>query len=204
MYYPKRIGEYSIEKVLGSGGFGDVLLGVNKKREKIFALKVSSIKAALTKEYKFLKELAGIENIPKVYEYSKSEPYDYFALELLGRNLNYHNNDKILTLECVCALGLELIDRLETIHNKDIIHRDIKPAQFLVSCDKTKIFLVDFGLAKHYKINGVHVEFKTRCKCKGSVCYASINNHMGFKQSRRDDLESLCYSLIYLIKGNLP
>ena len=204
MSYPPLIGSYYIEKKLGRGGFGDVLLGIDKRKKKKFALKASIVKETLFKEYRFLKELSGIEGIPKVYEYHKSEPYDYFELELLGRTLNYHNYDKILTLECVCAIGLEVIDILENTHKKDILHRDIKPTQLLLSSDETKIYLVDFGLSTYFKKNKIHKEFKTRCKCIGSISYASINNHMGFRQSRRDDLESLCYTLIYLAKGGLP
>ena len=204
MAYPKRIGPYTIETLLGSGGFGDVLLGVHEKTLERFAIKLSLMKKSLAKEYNILKELANTEGIPNVYDYRRLDVYDYFVTDLLGKCLNYQKDDKILTLECVCAIGIELIDRLESIHNRGIIHKDIKPSQFLISIDSTKIFLVDFGLSSHFMVDGAHKSFKTRCRCKGSVSFASVNNHMGFKQSRRDDLESLCYSIIYLIRGKLP
>ncbi|OMJ81080.1 hypothetical protein SteCoe_18542 [Stentor coeruleus] len=156
------------------------------------------------KEYGLLKHLSKLDGFMKVHEYGELEEEDYFVAELLGKNLSYNFNDRILSFECVCAIGLELLNKIEKMHENDVIHRDIKPSQFLISADKKSIYLVDFGMACFYRVNGDHKEFKTRRKCRGTVSYASINNHLGFRQSRRDDLESLCYSLLYLVRGGLP
>lgn len=204
MEFPKKIGPYKIFGTLGRGGFGQVYIGREAKTFINYALKVSTERENLKKEYKILRKLSQIKNFMKVYEYGILEDYDFMVMELLGKNLDYKSNDSMLSLQSISAIGIEILNRIEDMHNADIIHRDIKPSQFLLSKDKTNIYLVDYGMASYYRVNNAHKAFKTRCRFRGSVTFASINNHMGFKQSRRDDLESLCYSLLYLIKGDLP
>ncbi|OMJ91036.1 hypothetical protein SteCoe_6501 [Stentor coeruleus] len=204
MSFPKRIQQYSIEKVLGVGGYGQVFLASTTKTSEKIAVKVSHDRQSLMKEYGLLKHLSKLDGFMKVYEYGELEEEDFFVAELLGKNLSYNFNDRILSFECVCAIGLELLNKIEKMHENDVIHRDIKPSQFLISTDKKSIYLVDFGMACFFRVKGNNKEFKTRRKCRGTVSYASINNHLGFRQSRRDDLESLCYSLLYLVRGGLP
>ena len=204
MSFPRYIGQYKIDKKLGTGGFSHVFLGSTAKSSEKFAIKTCQDQELLQKEYKILKHLSQIPDMIKIFNQGQYDDGAYFVLEPLGRSLAYEFNDKILSLECVCAIGFELLTILEKVHCFDVIHRDLKPSQFLISLDKKSIKLIDFGLATFYKNQGVHKEFKTRCKCRGTVSYASINNHLGFRQSRRDDLESLCYSIIYLVKGGLP
>ncbi|OMJ70140.1 hypothetical protein SteCoe_31956 [Stentor coeruleus] len=204
MEFPKKIGPYTIFGTLGHGGFGQVYIGREAKTLTTYALKASNERESLKKEYKILRKLSQLKNFMRVYEYGILEEYDFIVMELLGKNLEYKNNDSLLSLQSISAIGIEILNRIEAMHNADIVHRDVKPSQFLLSNDKTNIYLVDYGMAGFYKVNNVHKAFKTRCRFRGSVTFASINNHMGFKQSRRDDLESLCYSLLYLIKGVLP
>lgn len=87
-------------------------------------------------------------------------------------------------------------------------HRDIKPGNFVVGIEQNskEIYLIDYGLAKHYidPRTRNHIPYTSNLPLAGTVRYSSINTHMGFEQSRRDDLESLAYSLIYLAKGVLP
>lgn len=204
MTCPKRIGQYHIDKSLGFGGFGQVFLGHKKKSLQEYAIKLSSALESLQKEYKILTHLQKIPGIPKVFEYGLQETHGFIVEERLGSSLAYDCNDYLLSLECVCAIGVQLINILEQVHKCGILHKDLKPAQFLRSVDQKELFLVDFGLSSFFVLDGRHKGFKTRRTCKGSVSFASINNHLGFKQSRRDDIESLCYSLIYLVHGKLP
>ena len=169
-----------------------------------FAIKVSADHESTAKEYKILKTLSSLPEFMKVYEFGNFGTFDFIVMEFLGKNFQYKENDVILSLRTVAAIGIEILDRIEKMHSLEIIHKDIKPSQFLLSSDRRNIVLVDYGMATYYREDGKHKSFKTRCNFKGSVMFASINNHMGFRQSRRDDLECLCYSLIYLLKGELP
>jgi serine/threonine protein kinase len=94
------------------------------------------------------------------------------------------------------------------LHYKHFIHRDIKPDNFVVGLNEAanKVFLIDFGLAKRYRRPGslVHIPPRDKKNLTGTARYASINTHKGLEQSRRDDLESLGYVLIYFLQGSLP
>jgi serine/threonine protein kinase len=204
MEVPKRIGPYSVYGTLGSGGYGQVLAVRDPKTLQNFAMKISEDKQSLQKEYKILKTLSKCEDFMKVFEFGSIDNFDFILMELFGKNLQYRDNDYIYSIKCVAAVGLEILNRIEKMHNLDIIHRDIKPSQCLLTSDKKKVFLVDFGLSTFFKIEGKHRVFKNKCRFKGSVIFSSINTHLGFRHSRRDDLESLSYTLLYMIRGNLP
>ena len=90
------------------------------------------------------------------------------------------------------------------MHESGILHRDLKPGNFLITLDKKNLKIVDFGIATYFRSGNHHKDFKTQRKCKGTSTFASINNHLGFRQSRRDDIECWCYSLMYLLTGGLP
>jgi len=100
-----------------------------------------------------------------------------------------------------------LLTRLEILHNLKIIHRDIKPENMVIGLGKESkvIHLIDFGLSKYFaNENGEHIIFQTKKGMIGTRRYASVNTHKGYSSSRRDDLESLGYVIIYFLKGHLP
>ena len=151
-----------------------------------------------------------IQGISKFYGYGETINYYYLILEFLGPNLIEllkYCNIKTFTIPTVCLLSLQIINRIETLHKFGFLHRDIKPENFLLGTeDKSNIvYLIDFGLSKKYKMkNNQHIPYREGRNLIGTARYSSINTHLGIEQSRRDDLESIGYLLIFFLKGKLP
>lgn len=201
---------YLIVELIGSGSFGEVYLAEDKKQKK-YALKIEGLKKTkLSKEYKVYKDmkLANVYNVPKVHQYLKTDDYNILVMDLLGPSLEelFTMYDKHLSLFTVLKIGVCIIDVIRDFHNAGYVHRDIKPNNFLVGrFDKAEIiYIMDFGLSKKYINNGKHIEESKINSVIGTPRYVSINVHNGIEPSRRDDLESICYMLIYFIKGKLP
>ena len=131
------------------------------------------------------------------------------VLDLLGPSLEdlFNYCHRKFSMNTVMYLFQQMISRIEFVHNKGFLHRDIKPDNFLTGLGKNaaKVYLIDFGLAKKYiRPDGAHIYFKENKKFIGTPRFASSNMHLGYALSRRDDLESLGYILIYFLKGVLP
>ena len=131
-------------------------------------------------------------------------------MELLGKSLEdlFQQQQKKLSVKTVCMIGIQILDRLQFIHSKNIIHRDIKPDNFVVGLDNKNyiIYVLDFGLSKKYRSSRTHqhIKFNINKKLTGTARYASINALKGCEQSRRDDLEAIGYVLMYFLRGSLP
>ena len=131
-------------------------------------------------------------------------------MELLGKSLEdiFQSQQKKFTLKTVCMVGIQMLDRLEFIHSKNIIHRDIKPDNFVLGLDNKShiIYILDFGLSKKFRSSRTHqhIKFSVNKKLTGTARYASINALRGCEQSRRDDLEAIGYVLMYFLRGSLP
>lgn len=207
--------------VIGKGSFGKVVYGKilegNKEQEVCFKVErsVQHKSSMLKEEYKIYQQLNSIEGVPKVYHSGSYKNYNFVVMDLLGPSLDKFFNicNKKLKLETSLFFGIQMIELLRNVHSAGIIHRDIKPNNFLFgtfSKDKgisnDKLYIIDFGLSARFidPFTNSHIPCKTNSKFIGTPRYASLNTHQGIKQSRRDDLESIAYILIYFISGDLP
>lgn len=203
---------YNVIKCIGKGSFGTVYL-TQDKQGNYYASKVeqrqeSSRLLFEQSIYKALYKHGMRQGVPRIYSLIKTQSYNILIMELLGPSLDalFSNNKKHFDLTTVTLLGLDIITLLEGLHDAGFIHRDIKPNNFLIGCgeNSSKVYLTDFGLSRNYIKNGKHIAFNSKKKLIGTLRYASVNIHMGIEPSRRDDLESVGYMLIYFLKGSLP
>jgi len=209
--YPLIFKKFRPIKHLCKGAFCDIYAGINILTKEKVAIKVEErykMDKNLETECYFLFSLKGL-GIPKVISFGHNKEYDILVMPLLGKSLHEIQSTKNFNFEFkdICLMAIQIIERIQWVHSQKIIHRDIKPDNFLIGLDDPNIiYLIDFGLSKKYRssITGNHIKCTRIKKFVGSLRYASINALRLREQSRRDDLESIGYMLIYLIKGKLP
>ena len=222
------------ENPIGSGSFGQVLYGKHKNTSLEVAVKVISSDTSaetIKKEINFSKQLQKINGFPTIYYTCVYDKKNIIVESLLGPSLDklFKYCGRQFPLKTVCLIGKEMVKRLENMHEKGILHRDLKPNNLTWGnynssynnisnnnsiinnkynkLDINTIFLIDFGLSCYYLESGIgskHYKIKNNLSFVGTLRYASLNSHKGIRQSRRDDLESMIYILIYFLKGKLP
>ena len=203
--------KYKIIKKLAEGAFGDVYIGSNITTKDPVAIKVEPRKIAkplLENEAYFLFQLRGV-GIPEVLSFGRKKKYNILIEPLLGKSLFdiFNERRKHMNLADICLIAKQILDRIQWVHSKGFVHRDIKPDNFLIGRkDPNVIYLIDFGLSKKYKSDktGKHLKFSFTGKLTGTVRFASANALRGGEQSRRDDLESIAYMIIFFMRGKLP
>ena len=231
----KEYGDYICYKEyqIGSGSFGQVLYGIHKNKSFEVAVKIinsETTSETINKEICFTKKLQKLIGFPMIYYTCVYEKNNIIVESLLGPSLDklFKYCGRIFPLKTVCSIGKEMVKRLENIHEKGILHRDLKPNNFTwgnynssynninnynstnnnnYKLDINTIYLIDFGLSCSYWENNYstkHYKLKNGLNFVGTLRYASLNSHKGIRQSRRDDLESMLYILIYFLKGKLP
>lgn len=214
---PKELGtiaeNYILFERIGSGSFGEVYIAQYKKGGYV-AAKVENKKKCprIYNEYKIYKYLHNKNfkmGLPKIYGFYQTPLFNIMIMQLLGPNLEdlFNKYNRKFKLETVLLLADQLIYLLDQLHKSDFIHRDIKPNNFLIGrgTNSSQVYIMDFGLSKKYIMeDGSHMPFKNGRSLIGTARYASINMHMGMEPSRRDDLESVGYMLMYFLKGTLP
>ena len=204
--------KYKLIVEIGSGSFGKVYVGQNIKNGESYAIKIEQkgTRSRLSEEKKIYKKLIknGITSgIPKFVEFFKTSKENILIMQLLGKDLDelLKLNGGIFDIQCVLYLGITIVTLLKNIHNAGFIHRDIKPNNFIIGYDNPdELYIMDFGLSKQYINGNSHIDMKIEKSPIGTARYNSINVHMGFEPSRRDDLEAVGYMLIYFLKGKLP
>ncbi|XP_033633470.1 casein kinase I [Asterias rubens] len=206
-------GKFKLVRKIGSGSFGDIYLGINITNGEEVAVKLESQKARhpqLLYESKLYKILQGGTGIPHIRWFGTEKDYNVLVLDLLGPSLEdlFNFCSRRFTMKTVLMLADQMISRIEYVHMKNFIHRDIKPDNFLMGIGRhcNQLFVIDFGLAKKYRDGRtkVHIQYREDKNLTGTARYASINAHLGIEQSRRDDMESLGYVLMYFNRTSLP
>lgn len=206
-------GRYKLIRKIGSGSFGDIYLALNLTNGEEVAVKLEATRARhpqLLYESKVYRLLQGGVGIPHVRWFGQEKDYNVLVLDLLGPSLEdlFNFCSRRFTMKTVLMLADQMIGRIEYVQNKNFIHRDIKPDNFLMGIGRhcNKVYLIDFGLAKKYRENHTkqHIPYREDKNLTGTARYASINAHLGIEQARRDDMESLGYVLMYFNRTSLP
>jgi len=208
------VGEkYRLGRKIGSGSFGEIYKGVNIQTNEEVGVKLENVKTnhpQLLYEAKVYRIVQGGTGIPNIRWSGVQGSYNVMVLDLLGPSLEdlFNSCDRKFSLKTVLMLADQLINRMEYVHSKNFLHRDVKPENFLTGLGRraNQVYIIDFGLAKKYRdaTNHKHIPYRENKNLTGTARYASINTHLGIEQSRRDDLESLGYVLMYFLRGSLP
>ena len=202
--------KYKILKLITTSKFSSTYEGININTKEKVAIKLEEKNKynLLEKEAFTLFAIKGY-GIINLISFGKNKKYNIMVLPLLGKSLHkfFININRNFCLLDICLIGLQCIERIEWIHKNYIIHRDIKPDNFLFDLkDPRIIYLIDFGLSKKYRSKRTlkHIKNSYVNKVVGTIRYASVNSMKGFEMSRRDDLESFYYMIIFFLLKNLP
>ncbi len=204
-------GQYRITKRLGGGSFGDIYMGVAPSGEKV-AIKFEKQGTRcpqLRHEYKVYRELQNCPGFGRVHYFGTHNSHSVLVMTLHGASLEdlFTKCGRSFSLKTVLQIGDHMLERVEVMHSQHLVHRDIKPANFVLGLGKSlSMYCIDFGLSTRFRHPRTlqHIPYRDNRSLTGTPRYASINNHLGIEQSRRDNLESIGYILIYFLHGSLP
>lgn len=201
--------KYQLIQKINEGSFGTIYKAENIRTKELVAIKTelkNNEYKSLKNEAKVYQYIGRLDGFPELKWFGTNDNTNYLVINLLGKSLvdiiKYY---KALSLKTVLILGIQIIQRIRTLHDKLLLHRDIKPSNFVfgLGSDTNKIYLVDFGFSKRYDYDGKHIEEKNTQKIIGSLNFVSLNIHNLIEPSRRDDIESCIYIMLTMLFGKL-
>ncbi|EPX71269.1 CK1/CK1/CK1-G protein kinase Cki1 [Schizosaccharomyces octosporus yFS286] len=206
---------YKVGRKIGEGSFGVIFEGTNLLNNQQVAIKFEPRRSdapQLRDEYRTYKLLAGSLGIPNVYYYGQEGLHNILVIDLLGPSLEDLLDlcGRRYSVKTVAMVAKQMISRVQAIHERSLVYRDIKPDNFLIGRPNSKhanmIHIVDFGMVKFYRdpVSKQHIPYREKKNLSGTARYMSINTHLGREQSRRDDLEALGHVFMYFLRGSLP
>ena len=204
--------KYKLIERIGKGNFGSIYKAQNIRTNELVAIKVESIAREtklLKRESQILQYLANtsVDNFPELKWFGLDKQNYYMVMNLLGESLSAIKEFfGELDIKETLLIGIQMVERIRMLHQHLLVHRDIKPDNFVFGLGnkKTKLYLIDFGFTRRYtNDNGIHIPFKENCSLLGTPNFVSLNVHKGYEASRRDDLESAILIMIYLHMGEL-
>ncbi|OAD77725.1 Serine/Threonine kinase CK1 [Phycomyces blakesleeanus NRRL 1555(-)] len=206
---------YRVGKKVGEGSFGVLYEGLNLLNNQSVAIKFEPRKSEapqLRDEYRTYKILSGLPGVPSAYYFGQEGLHNILVIDLLGPSLEdlFDMCGRKFSTKTVAMLAKQMLYRVESVHERHLIYRDIKPDNFLIGRPGSKyantVFMIDYGMAKQYRDPKTrqHIPYRERKSLSGTARYMSINTHLGREQSRRDDLESLGHVFMYFLRGSLP
>ncbi|KAF8308303.1 kinase-like protein [Clavulina sp. PMI_390] len=213
---PTRIyigGRWRVDAKIASGSFGNVFSGLDTHTWRPVAIKIGTggaTTSSIAREGGFLHKLRQCIGVPHLHCLGIQDEHPLLIMDLLGPSLErlFAACGRRFTLKTVLMIADQVITRIELVHSHSFLHRDIKPANFVIGLGASagQIYIIDFGLANRfrYRQDGTHIAYKLRGIFTGNARFASVQAHCGYEQSRRDDLESIGYMLIYFLRGSLP
>ncbi|XP_024962695.1 casein kinase 1-like protein 3 [Cynara cardunculus var. scolymus] len=205
--------KYKLGRKIGSGSFGEIFLATHVDTHEIVAVKMENRQTKhpqLLYEAKLYNYLQGIVGVAGIHWSGVDIQDNVLVLDLLGPSLEdlFVYCGRKFSLKTVLMLADQMLTRIELMHAKGFLHRDLKPDNFLMGLGRkaNQVYVIDFGLAKRYRdpTTSCHIPYKANKNLTGTARYASCNTHLGIEQSRRDDLESLGYVFLYFLRGSLP
>jgi serine/threonine protein kinase len=207
-----------IKKKLGLGAFGTVYKGTFNGETVAVKVEMSKESNSLVDEVKIYNHIHSDKKhpytgLPKCLYYNSNEKsYRILVLPMLGSNLEdlqEENKGRVFSLRTTMIIAYQVLEHLKFIHSQGVVHKDIKPANMVILSNRgsgqASVSLLDFGMSRHYlHRDGTHIKNRHKKMIEGTVRFMGIHTHKAYETSRRDDFQSLAYTLIYFLKGRLP
>ena len=227
------LGDYAFfsKRLIGKGSFENTYFGYTLKNFEEVAIKINRenkrMPTSLSLELEVLEKLKGFPGFPIIKSICKYKNHEVIVQNLLGPSLKklIIFYEKPFSIATICRIGIEILKRLKSLHMFNILHNDIKPSNFCWGLFrnnkiefKNTIFMIDFGLVselqysnekKLEKNNKVKIKGNDECfqltkNRRGNLCFMSFEVLKGKLPSKKTEMQSFAYFLIFLFKLNLP